>query len=795
MAGTGRLLASSALAALLAAQTAHAQGDAPPAATETGQLAMAASDSAAMDAIIVRGQKVERTLQDTVASVAVYDNEEIEKQNFINLFDILDQTANVTAGFDDSVFSIRGIRNQGAGLGDSTSDVSTIYVDGVFLPSSLFTNGALNLWDIGSVEVFRGPQSTIQGRNALAGAIVINTIDPSFEFEGRGQVSYAENSTWRTSAAVSVPIIEDQFALRLTADYAETDGFVENPTLGRSDSAAADVRTLRAKALITPRAVPNLTVRLGYTHVDDTAAENRVDEDLFPEQRVNFENVQSESITTADIASVEFSYDIGDAWSLTAVSGYVESEVDFLIDSTRDEDGRETASTGLNDDRIFSQELRAVYEGNRLTGLVGAYYFNRSGGQSNDSVSVVESNFAFPDPRTIAGLLFGADSPVPLEDQIAIAAGLRNQVVGLVPEFDVGFIRSSDIDIENVAFFGEVSYAFTDRLSVKLGARYDRETIEQNVFDNTIVPPFATFNDPVIDGLLVTAAEQFSNEVLIENIENDFSAFLPKAVITYDWTDNLSTSLSYQRAYRAGGLSINTFRAALAPADAGQDDLEAAGIVNSFEPEFTNNYEFSLRSQWFDNRLTLNANAFFIDYTDQQVLVQLSPNPLDRLTDNVGQSELFGFELEAFAAPVDGLEISANLGFTDTEFTDGGDVLDTVDNAELDLTGLEFSYAPRWTTGASIRYTLPSGVFGNVRLRYTDETFALTDNNPTAVNDAYATLDLIAGYDAERFRAELFVTNVTDEEYFTFNPGDPNRGAVAVVGDPRVIGGRILVNV
>ncbi|MEM7741732.1 MAG: hypothetical protein AAF225_13140 [Pseudomonadota bacterium] len=109
------------------------------------------------------------------------------------------------------------------------------------------------------------------------------------------------------------------------------------------------------------------------------------------------------------------------------------------------------------------------------------------------------------------------------------------------------------------------------------------------------------------------------------------------------------------------------------------------------------------------------------------------------------------------------------------------------------MTGLQFSYAPEWTAGGSVRYTFPSGLFGNARVRYTDESFALITNEPSAVNDSRTTLDLIAGYDAENYRVEIFATNVTDEEYYTFNPADSSlNGAIAIAGDPRVIGGRVL---
>ncbi|MEM9877671.1 MAG: TonB-dependent receptor plug domain-containing protein, partial [Pseudomonadota bacterium] len=126
--------------------------------------------------IIVKGEKFERTLQETVTSVAVYNEKVIDNQNFVDLFDLINQTANVAGLGNDAGFTIRGLRNTGAAAAN-ISDTATVYLDGVFIPSRVFATSPLNLWDVQSVEIFRGPQSTIQGRNALIGAVVARSVD------------------------------------------------------------------------------------------------------------------------------------------------------------------------------------------------------------------------------------------------------------------------------------------------------------------------------------------------------------------------------------------------------------------------------------------------------------------------------------------------------------------------------------------------------------------------------------------------------------------------------------------
>ena len=148
-----------------------------------------------------------------------------------------------------------------------------------------------------------------------------------------------------------------------------------------------------------------------------------------------------------------------------------------------------------------------------------------------------------------------------------------------------------------------------------------------------------------------------------------------------------------------------------------------------------------------------------------------------------------GFELELNALVNDRFTFFANLGYTSTEFTEA---VETIGNVNLE--GLEFAEAPEWTAGIGGRYNHPSGWFGNVRGRYKDESFSNVNNDDTAVNDSYFIVDVIVGYEAENYTAELFANNLTDKDYLTGNFLDPSPGAVAYAGEPRVVGIRMLLD-
>ena len=161
-----RLLMASALSAWVFAQGAAAETAAAPAAD---------AQSTAVEAVIVTGEKSSRTLQQTITSVAVTTAARIERENIQTLYDVVNRTANMSETYGKTGFTIRGISNSNVS-GGGTGGLSTVYVDGAALPEQAVFSGPLDMWDIGQVEVLRGPQSTLQGRNSLAGAVILSLI-------------------------------------------------------------------------------------------------------------------------------------------------------------------------------------------------------------------------------------------------------------------------------------------------------------------------------------------------------------------------------------------------------------------------------------------------------------------------------------------------------------------------------------------------------------------------------------------------------------------------------------------
>ncbi|MEM9130001.1 MAG: TonB-dependent receptor, partial [Pseudomonadota bacterium] len=533
------------------------------------------------DTIIVTGTKQNLSIQDTQASVAIVTDELIDAQAIFELSDIFLRTANVTQTNGPFSFSIRGVSSGGVG-GAGVGRTANIYLDNA--PISL--NGlssAFNLWDISQVEILRGPQSTTQGRNALAGAVVMQSADPEYEWGLTGRALMGNNETYQFSGAVTGPILEDQIAFRISADYREQDFETFNGSTNEPEG-ASDATTLRAKLLFEPNAIPDLRVELSYQYVDfftsgDGSGVIRPDPDspeaigFDPFDRINFDFrggvVENENHRfLADIF-----YNFSENWSAQIVATYDDTE--RFIDNNTGPD--------LRLEETFTTDVRAIFNYDRLSGWIGGYYFK------DDLAS--NTNQAF-DVANLGGTISPAGT-------------------------DVLFIQSRSAETENYAFYGDVTFAVTDRISLNFGARYDSETVSDTGFASQLfvdLPPgtpctitafFGTGPCDVVLNLTGIAGAPPAADA-------SYEAFLPRGGIIFDIDDDKSISFMVQRGYRAGGFFIRT----VVPESGGQFQE-----VVSFDEEYITNYELAWRSLWLDGRLTFNANAFFSTWSDQQIRI------------------------------------------------------------------------------------------------------------------------------------------------------------------------------
>lgn len=713
--------------------------------------------------IIVTGEKVARSLQDTASSVAVTTDQRLEDENIQSLQEIIQRTANMAETYGASGFTIRGIANRGVSAGGD-APLATIYLDGAALPDGIIASGPTDTWDLGQVEIFRGPQSTLQGLNALAGAIVLRTQDPTFDWDLKGRAIRSSGDTTSFALAGGGPLVANELAFRVAAEKRDSDNFIHNVTRDTPEE-PLDSTLVRTKLLWTPQALPELEARLGYTHFKkeagytftyaSTAAPDYYDD------RVAYGDYPNSSDTRADIVNLELDYAIADRTSLSAVSNYSD------VDHHRTYDGDNTAqpvSYGINPAqyKTFSQELRLHHDADWLKGLVGAYYYHR------DQQSNSESRTLVPTPvNQVSLLLQGAGFDAATAGQIA------SLYATALPNITVQYAADMPMKVETMALFTDGRVELTDQLSLLGGLRYDHE---RNTVTVTQTASFAgTYPNPTAFGAyapLITAINA-GVQGLVDQASGatprstrNFNAWLPKVGAEWAWAPDLSTTFLVQRGYRSGGTTANTAR--------------SQAFV--YDPEFTWNYELSLRSQWLDGHLTLNANAYYIDWKDQQTTVNFGLNIYDYHTVNVGRSHVYGGEVELSHRITDDIDWYASLGHTKTKF----DEFKTNVGSATDLSGLEFPYAPRWTLAAGMNVRFGDGFALNVNGSHRTKVFGDVSRPQENMRlEARTLVNTKLAYTYEDWTVSVFANNLFDEKYKQYEYAATQQ---ALLGAPRVIG-------
>lgn len=448
----------------------------------------------ALPAVIVSGEKINRRLQDTLSSVAVYGQEDIRQHADQDLQNIMARTPGLYTQSGNENWGIRGVPvsgfdSQGAG---TMNGAVTVFVDGAAQTHRLVTLNPLRLWDVEQVEVFRGSQSTTQGRNSLAGALVMKTKAPSFQPEFAAQTNIGKYGEQGASFVAGGALIEDVVAGRLAFDYQEDDGYLRNETLDTDGNASRTVAT-RGKLLIQPN--DKLDLLLTLTRNENKRGAHTVSaENGKPFYFSHLLNTKEKQELDQNAAVAKLDYYLSDNWTLTSISSGTWAKYQALLDFDSGVD-REREAVRKHEQRLLNQELRLNYESDRLTGFFGFYY----GTHNNEII-----------------------------DQINL------KLVGIN---DPALIVDGDVRIKNMAVFGEANWEFIDRWRLHGGLRYDREK-NRTKFNYSDPLGFAT----------VSSAD----------LEKNFNELLPKVGISHELYDDHLIGLEWKRGYRGGGVDLST---------------------------------------------------------------------------------------------------------------------------------------------------------------------------------------------------------------------------------------------
>ncbi|MDT9598807.1 TonB-dependent receptor [Sphingosinicella rhizophila] len=530
-----------------------------PAAILHAQMAVGDSDEALAGQadsgeIVVTARRQEESIQDVPISISAFSGEELESRGARSLEDIALLTPNMTStggGSGSNTFSIRGLSSTANNPGIESG--IGLYVDEVYIGKSYAFMTALS--DIERVEVLRGPQGTLYGRNTLGGAINVLTRRPGEQFRANADFTYGNYDQYQLRGSVSGPLSEGVSA-SLSGVLRQRDGYLKDFA---RDAAYQDedLWGVRGKLLVDLGPRTELML-IGDYYIDRSidgidqvraGALEPLDGSPLEDRRVGT-NFASRSERESYGISGRLSHDFGFA-ELVSITAYRENKIDALLD--QDFSVADISFTGrTQDQQQFTQELRLVSKGpDRFSYVLGGYF---------------------------------------LSEQLA-AVTIANLGPDAIGTSETSFTHA-DIDTKAFALFGSATYRFSDLVSLSGGLRYSHES-KDLIFSQTLTP-----------GAFVMPLFGISIEIPPFKDRYRQGALTGDASLSVTPTEDLLLYLSYARGFKAGG--FNATITATPP-----QSLE-------FDAEFVNSYEVGLKSSFFDNKLRLNLAAFHLDYTDKQ---------------------------------------------------------------------------------------------------------------------------------------------------------------------------------
>lgn len=413
---------------------------------ETSGAAERTRDAFVVPEVSVVGDKLNRPMQDIPQSVTVFEGEEILRQAATtSAREVFYRTPNVSVGEPaNGSFQIRGVNNNNVVRNTDTGSNGSITVFSNSIPLSFSSADYLppSLWDVSSVEIFKGPQSATQGPNSLAGAVLFNYQEPQFNYEGRTRFTYGRFNTVNAAVAQNLPLIDEKLALRVSYERQSSDGPIENKILDRDDYAKVDRHTFRGQALLRPYKNDDLEAKLTVTsdwwngnstpaHGGFTPFFDRIGSSDTPERDDIY------GVTTGLVIKAR----VNDAVQITSISGLNHLDLQQILDGTPTPDG---FIDFFREEYIGTQEVRVNYTHERFRGVLGVF------GQYGD----YNSGFDYMIPG------FGA------------------------------FVKKLTDERWNIAAFGDGEYDLTNRLSVGAGLRLHHEKyavrMAQDVFGSAI---------------------------------------------------------------------------------------------------------------------------------------------------------------------------------------------------------------------------------------------------------------------------------------------------------------------
>ena len=696
----------------------------------------AAGQEDIVEEVIVTARRREETLQGVPVAVTALGEERLEQTGATDITALQQQTPNATVqiarGSNSTLISfIRGVGQQDPLWGFEPG--VGLYIDDVYVARP--QGAVLDIFDINRIEVLRGPQGTLYGRNTIGGAIkyVTNRLgqDPDFE------AAVTLGSYRQADVVVSgdAPITDTISVGGAFARYTR-DGFGENTNLGE-DQYNRDVTAWRLSTEWTPTA--DLFFRLAYDRVEDDSnprhghreVPSTVGGFLPPADVYDTQaGITGEQRVVTEGLSLTGEWYVNDWLTLRSITAQRRGDTATVIDFDQ------TPLPYLDvpaiySDTQFSQEVQALFEGDRWSGVAGIFYLDST------------------------------------------AAGVFDTIAG---NLGVAIAAAGSVDTTSWSVFGDFSYDLTDRLEVSVGGRWTQDDKTGDVYrafflgaerspltGGTPRPVFATRTD-------YTASETFER-------------FTPRLSVSYDFSDDLSGYASYSQGFKSGGWDMRG------------DAFLTPQTVNGYDPEIVDTFEIGLKGTLAD-RIRFSSAVFYSAYEDQQITSQvvatLPATGIASIVDNVGSSTIYGAELEATAYITENLTAFLSYGYLHAEFDE---FITFVTGSPVDISDTRvFQNSPEHSVYLGATWTQPlfqGELAVTPSLSYRSDYHLFEARDPILDQDAYTLVDLAAIWNSPNGHWSVGFNgrNLTDERYrvggYSFPGATFNNSISAFYGPPR----------
>lgn len=668
-----------------------------------------AAEGALLEEIVVTARRRAENIQDVPVAVSAFDSASLERQGIKDITELQQRLPNTTLQVSRATNStltayIRGIGQQDPLWGFEPG--VGIYVDDVYIARP--QGAVLDVLDVESVEVLRGPQGTLYGKNTIGGALKYQTRrlgnEPTLNIKGRAG-NYGQRDMIVSGSA---PLIEDRLFVGIGVAYLQRDGYGEFRNTG-DDNYDKDVKSGHLK--VEWSALDNLLLTISADKTEDDSnprGGHRLTPSLITGQQPYDDVYDSDTslgmkneVETEGL-SARLAWQINDQLEFKSITasreGYTYTSIDFDATASNSFD-----VPAFYDDEQFTQEFQLNYADAELSLVSGLYYFEGD------------------------------------------ACGAFDVILG---QFGITLENGGCVETQSYSAYAQASYDYNEAWSFSLGGRYTTDQKEAAVY--RYVYPGEKLPDQ--SGSVFAVQSDFLDD-------EDWAEFSPHVGVQYRFDDRTMAYASYTSGFKSGGFDMR----------ANQSVNPSAH--EPFDPEIVKSYEVGLKSTFWDSRLRMNAALFYNDYQDMQVTVQRAVGASDFASQviNAGESRMTGFELETVASLTDNLTLTAVLGYIDAEFVELntydpnlGQVVDVSDEWVI-------SNTPEWNANLGLNYSVDIAGWQSdwrAALAYRDSVHIF--ELPSALDEDSYTLfnaDIVFTSPDDHWLIGLHGKNLGDEEY------------------------------